>query len=788
MKICIVSHFAYGALSGGDSGHIGGVERQTALLARWLAGRGHDVGMVTWDEGQRDGSVVDGVRVYRTCRREEGIPGLRFLVPRWSALNAALRRADAQVYYQNCGEYVTGQVALWCRAHRRKFVYSVASDPDCMPSLPLMKTRRERVLYRYGLRNADRVVAQTRNQRRMLEEGFGIGAEVVPMPCPGPGGEEFVPPVPPSGGNGRVLWIGRIDRVKRPDRFLDVVEACPELRFDLVGPAGDAPYSREILERAGRCHNLRVRGAVPRGEVAAHFRNAACLCSTSDVEGFPNTFLEAWSHGVPVVSTIDPDGLILGKGLGAVARTVPELAAALREVASSPERWVGMSVRSRRYFLETHHVPVVMPRMERILLETASPDPGVGIVRDPAAGPPSLRPFPYPFRAMMAVCSDLDGTPDEASYLETIRFLNGTGDTAMGPGLGLEAGNTIYFDMPAGSFSYWNAGEAARERIRELIRSGHIDCLHSFGDGATTRAHAEKALAELERHGCALKVWVDHGTAPTNFGRDIMKGSGDVPGAEAYHADLTFRHGVRYVWMGRVTSVVGQGVPRRWGGLFDAARPLASGKTLLKEGAKGLLAGTVGGKYAMHAGNGLLRDATLRDGRRALEFIRCDPYPGGISARDTADGLGEVLTSRVLDLLEERGGSCILYTHLGKARDRGRPLRGEAAAALRKLAERARDGRILLATTRRLLDYAFARRTLRLRKERVGEWTHVYAEGPAGGEAAAPDGLTVYVRDPERTRLFIDGAEVAGLRRNPPDETGNRSVSAPWVPLRMPGT
>ncbi len=472
--------------------------------------------------------------------------------------------------------------------------------------------------------------------------------------------------------------------------------------------------------------------------------------------------------------------------MGAVARTVPELAAALREVASSPERWVGMSVRSRRYFLETHHVPVVMPRMERILLETASPDPGVGIVRDPAAGPPSLRPFPYPFRAMMAVCSDLDGTPDEASYLETIRFLNGTGDTAMGPGLGLEAGNTIYFDMPAGAFHIGTPGMRRGKGSASSSGRGTSTASTPSGRG-DTRAH-RKRRGGAGRHGCALKVWVDHGTAPTNFGRDIMKGAGDVPGAEAYHADLTFRHGVRYVWMGRVTSVVGQGVPRRWGGLFDAARPLASGKTLLKEGAKGRLAGTVGGKYAMHAGNGLLRDATLRDGRRALEFIRCDPYPGGISARDTADGLGEVLTSRVLDLLEERGGSCILYTHLGKARDRGRPLRGEAAAALRKLAERARDGRILLATTRRLLDYAFARRTLRLREERVGEWTHVYAEGPAGGEAAAPDGLTVYVRDPERTRLFIDGAEVAGLRRNPPDETGNRSVSAPWVPLRMPGT
>ena len=150
----------------------------------------------------------------------------------------------------------------------------------------------------------------------------------IPMPCPGPDQEDYIPPVPPPDGNGRILWIGRIDRVKRPDRFLDVVEACPDLEFDLVGPAGGDPYAREISERAACYPNLRVHGGVPRDDVPMYYRKAACLCSTSDVEGFPNTFLEAWSYGIPVVSTIDPDDLILEKGLGSVARNVPELVAA----------------------------------------------------------------------------------------------------------------------------------------------------------------------------------------------------------------------------------------------------------------------------------------------------------------------------------------------------------------------------------------------------------------------------------------------------------------------------
>lgn len=400
-----------------------------------------------------------------------------------------------------------------------------------------------------------------------------------------------------------------------------------------------------------------------------------------------------------------------------------------------------------------------------------------------------MRPFPYPFRAMMSICSDLDETPDESVYRETVCFLNGTKDTSMGQGLGLEVGNTIYFDMPAGQFAYWNTSEDGREMIRTLVRSGHIDCIHSFGDLANIRSCAERALEELERHRCFAKVWVDHAVSPTNFGGDIMKGKGDVPGSLSYHADLTLAYGIRYICMGRVTSVVGQDVARRYDGIFNANHPFSSGKTLVKEAVKNLLAETLGGKYAMHAGNVILRNTTLRDGRNAIEFIRCNPHWGGVSVCDTADGLGKVLTSKMLDLLEEREGTCILYTHLGKIHDRHRPLCGEAIHALRTLAERYQEGRILLTTTRKLLDFANARRTLRFRSSRNGDWTQISLDQlPWGKEigGVVPEGMTFYVDDPEKTRLIYGEEEILNLRKNPPDATSRRSVSIPWIPLRFP--
>ena len=276
----------------------------------------------------------------------------------------------------------------------------------------------------------------------------------------------------------------------------------------------------------------------------------------------------------------------------------------------------------------------------------------------------------------------------------------------MGPGVGLEVGNTIYFDMPSGHFSYWNASEKNREKIRALIKSGHIDCLHSYGDLAGTRADAARALEELNRHDCRIRVWIDHARAPTNFGADIMQGHGDEPGHPAYHADLTMDYGIDYVWRGRVTSVIGQNRRFSLRGIADLSHPIASAQTLATESAKQILGRFGSEKYRLHAGNCLIQPGHLRDGKTVLEFIRCNPPWGGVSMGDRGDEIQNVLTPRFLDRLVERKAPCVLYTHLGKLdrNENRRQFSPVAVEAFRTLARYRDKGKLVVNTTARLLD------------------------------------------------------------------------------------
>ena len=395
-----------------------------------------------------------------------------------------------------------------------------------------------------------------------------------------------------------------------------------------------------------------------------------------------------------------------------------------------------------------------------------------------------LRPFPYPYQAMLAICSDLDETPGKNVYFETMRFLNTTEETTMGRGVGLEVGNTIYFDMPPNQFAYWNTDDTGRAMIRRLIRSGHIDCLHSFGDLATTREHAGRALDELDRHNCQLKVWVDHGTAPTNFDGDIMKGSGDVPGSPAYHADLTIASGVEYVWRGRVTSIIGQNSPRNFNGIWNTHHPLCSSKTVLKEFTKGLLGQYGNKKYAMHAPNRILQPTQLRDGRHVYEIMRCNPHWGGVSSCETASGINEVLTSTFLDALVEKEAACILYTHLGKALNRNEILPKRSRQAFALLASFVNNGKILVTTTNRLLSYFRFLEEAHFNIMETGEKILVNIQYT--GAEQDFDGLSFQLAQPAHLTISHNGHEIGPVQYKALNKGDQLVAYLPWHPLDFP--
>jgi glycosyltransferase involved in cell wall biosynthesis len=310
-------NYAWGVLAGqsGEGVHIGGEEVQHALMSRYLARQGFAVSSLVGDFGQRAVESIDGVTVRKTFALRAGLPGLRFFTPRMSRTWAALRAADADVCYASCAGAVAGIAAAWCGRHRRRFVFRVASDADCAPHTLMLGNARDRALYRYGLRRADAVLVQTRHQATLLLRHYGVKARVAGMFADLPAGA-----LPMAERATDLLWVANLRSMKRPLWFVDVARHARELRCVMAGGAHpDEPaLYRGVARAAAAVPNLRFLGQVRFDSVGALFAQARVLVNTSSFEGFPNTFWQAWAHGVPVISTVDPDGVIVAHGLGVV--------------------------------------------------------------------------------------------------------------------------------------------------------------------------------------------------------------------------------------------------------------------------------------------------------------------------------------------------------------------------------------------------------------------------------------------------------------------------------------
>src|SRR3989304_2925427 len=122
----------------------------------------------------------------------------------------------------------------------------------------------------------------------------------------------------------------------------------------------------------------------------------------------------------------------------------------------------------------------------------------------------SIRKFPYPYKAAVAIASDIDSTNTVEEFINIHEFLNTKKMTNMGEGVGLEIADSFFMFHPKNHFSYFSNREIDKFIIRKFIKAGYIDSIHSWGDGYSDRNDAKKTVNELKNYNLNLKIWINH--------------------------------------------------------------------------------------------------------------------------------------------------------------------------------------------------------------------------------------------------------------------------------------
>lgn len=369
-KICILGLDDYAMLTGDSRyGFVGGESVQHVLLARAWRDLGVEVSIVVHDLGQPRLTCVDGIQAVAAFEPAAGIPIVRFVHPRVSSVLRALRSVDADVYYQSPAGGWSGIAVGAAKMWGKRSIVRIASDLDCVRGQQLIRHYRDRKLYEYGVLNASLLAAQTVQQQQLLRENYGVASERLNIAVETPAGESQVPK------DIDVLWIGNLRPVKRADLLVELARRLPQYRFALVGAriAGHEVHYDAVAREAAQLPNVLVTGSVPYEQTGEWFNRSRLHVNTSDAEGFPNTFLQAWIRGVPVVSFFDPDQLIQRQALGRACQSIEEMAAAIDALLRRSSEREMISTRARSFVEREYSARYIAARYLELLGEPVAP-------------------------------------------------------------------------------------------------------------------------------------------------------------------------------------------------------------------------------------------------------------------------------------------------------------------------------------------------------------------------------------------------------------------------------
>lgn len=333
-------------------GKIGGFGSMSRKLAEALADAGIETSVIVPRRpGQPAQEVVNGVTVHafspldiRTAhglikRSPAGI--FHSQDPTFLTLLAQIARRDAKHVVtcrdpRDTGDWLNEfRHATWGRRLRIPLNWLIEGSP----------------LVRFAVRRAHGVYTPAYFLQDKVRRMYAPRAEVGMLPNL----IDIPDAMPEKAGQPTFVSIGRLDKRKRPEIFLELARTFPDCHFILVGKAESDERERELRESYESLPNLRWEGYIDRFKekerLDAILAESWALINTASREGLPLTFLEAAGAGCAIISFVNPDDFPARFGTHVAD---DDFAGALRALLDAPAHIHARGEAARAYVKETY--------------------------------------------------------------------------------------------------------------------------------------------------------------------------------------------------------------------------------------------------------------------------------------------------------------------------------------------------------------------------------------------------------------------------------------------------
>jgi glycosyltransferase involved in cell wall biosynthesis len=156
----------------------------------------------------------------------------------------------------------------------------------------------------------------------------------------------------------RVVFLGRLDPIKRPWLFVKLAEQFPEVEFLFMGQShfkGEGAWRPVDLPA-----NVRLLGHVDGEEKLKTLASAWVLVNTSIHESLAVSFLEALACETPIISCQNPEdvvsrfGIYVGRWDGDGLDALPQFGEALKRLLQDTATRLRLGKEGRAWVTQTH--------------------------------------------------------------------------------------------------------------------------------------------------------------------------------------------------------------------------------------------------------------------------------------------------------------------------------------------------------------------------------------------------------------------------------------------------
>jgi len=342
-KICFVLEYFFPEVKGGS-------ELQSWFIAQELMRKGWEVHYIRENRKKRSGLETNGgLFLYALPQRHTKLKWLNIF-----RLYFHMRKIKSPFWY--CRGTISYLFPVWLitKLIGGKVIWACSSDVQIAPFkqdknrtlIYKAFSKLDRNLFMRAVKRIDLILLQSHTQKRMLKENMGLDGKVIRNGHPVHGLQrQKRDPI--------ILWIGRLEYRKNPEKIAEIANRLKDKSYEIIvvgNPMGNEECGELFRSVEKSNPNFCFTGELERDELLNLMDRAKLLVNTSLVEGFSNTFVEAWLRGLPVITLgLDPDNLIKEHNLGKVSGSMEQMEGNIKTLMSDDKLWSFMSDKCRLF-------------------------------------------------------------------------------------------------------------------------------------------------------------------------------------------------------------------------------------------------------------------------------------------------------------------------------------------------------------------------------------------------------------------------------------------------------